>query len=78
MTDGRHIAIMHKVFSAKRDRVHAQPSGQQIHLRFIGEKALRLARRAHMAAGNFVGINNFFVDVDIGNIIGARRFLGPD
>ena len=75
MTDGRDITVVHEIFPAERNRVHAQPPRHQIHLRFVGEKALRFARRAHMAAGDFVSVDDFLVDIDIGDLVRPRRFL---
>ena len=78
VADGRNIAVMHEIFPSKCDRVHAQPPRHQIHLRFVGEKALRLARRAHMAAGDFIGVNDFLVDMDVGDLVRPGRFFGSD
>ena len=78
VTDGRNIAVMHEIFPSKCDRVHAQPARHQIHLRFVGEKTLRLSRRAHMAAGNFIRVNDFLVDMDVRNLVRPGRFLGSD
>ncbi len=78
MADRRDIAVAHQVNFSERHRIHFQLAGDEIHLRFVGEKSLRIARRAHVAAGNFVGVDDFLFDKDVGNIIRSGGFLRTD
>ena len=63
------IAVAHEIFLAELYRVHRQFLRDQIHLAFIGKDPLRIAGRAHVAAGNLVRVDHVLFDECVRNLI---------
>jgi len=78
VADGREIAVMQQILLPESHRIHAEPFGDQIHLRLVGEETLGVSRRAHVPARNFVGVNDLFLDEHVRDSIRSSGFLGPD
>src|SRR3954452_12342710 len=67
---------MHKVFPAEREGVDTQLFGNQVHLAFVSEKALRIARRTHVSARYLVGVDHVFFDEAMRNIVWTGGTMG--
>ena len=72
------IAVLHKVHAPVFRRVDAQFFGHDVRLAFARKRTLRVTRRAHVAAGEFIGVDVFFFDVGVGNPVRPRSFVSAD
>ena len=72
------IAVLHKVHAPVFRRVDAQFFGHDVRLAFARKRTLRVTRRAHVAAGEFIGVDIFFFDVGVGNPVRPRSFVSAD
>src|SRR5947208_1688063 len=52
--------------------------GHDVRLAFARKRTLRVTRRAHVAAGEFIGVDVFFFDVGVGNPVRPRSFVSAD
>src|SRR3954471_6402890 len=72
---GSFIAVMQQVFTFELRRIDAELARDDVHLAFVGEESLRIARCAHMTAGNFVRVDHSLFDQTVGHPVrpGATR-----
>src|SRR3954451_63051 len=66
---------MHKVFPTERERVYAEPFGDQVHLAFVGEKPLWITRRTHVSARYLVGVDHVLFDEAMRNVVRTGRAM---
>src|SRR4030095_9499998 len=73
--DRRLITVAQHVFALELRRVHFELARDDVQLTLVGEKSLRVAGRAHVAAGNLVRVNHSFFDQAVGDLVrpGAGR-----
>ena len=72
MAHGRRVAVLNQVLTPEFQGVHAQFPGDEVDLGLGGEDGLRVAGRAHAAAGHLVGVDHVRVDVPVGYLVGPQ------
>ncbi len=73
--DRRLVAVVQHVFPFELRRVHSDLACDNVELAFVGKEPLRIARSAHVAAWDFVGVHHSFFDQAVGDSVraGASR-----
>ena len=70
------VAVLHEIHAPVFRRIDAQFFCHDVGLAFTGKGTLRVARRAHVSARKFIGVNVFLFDVGVGNPVRPRGFMG--
>ena len=75
--DRKVISVLHEVHTPVRHGIDAELFGNEVRLAFCRERALRMPRRPHIAAGKLVRVDVLFVYPCIRNPVGPEASCAP-
>ena len=74
----RLVAVVQGVAPPELDRIDAQLTRDDVHVGLAGKHRLRVARRAHRAAGDAVGVDGLDLQAGHGHVVRRQRVMRRD